>query len=97
MSKLKTDAIEVVKAINAFQDGEDIQDAFFDERVHERQVKWVMQVMSRSIARGFPIPQDEIVAFFKTNLRRTEDEENNYVPFEECARTLDELLMEVKS
>jgi len=83
MSKLKADAVTVVKQLYA--DDEDT----FDEELADTHIKWCMQIMSRPRQFGFDsIPPDELIASFRTERDATKD---IYDQFEEVAKRIDKM------
>ena len=89
--KVRAEAVAAVNAIEEFQwvlNGDDIEAWSFDEREADDEIKRVMQLILRPQIEGWGplVPQDEIVSFFKANMKPCGDDETPQGEFTRCAK-----------
>lgn len=88
--KIRVDAVKAVRVLDELQwtlVGEPAEDYGWDESLAESQITCVSQLMIRpTFEGGLAVPWDEVVAFFKGNLRPSEDLEAMQADFNRVAK-----------
>ena len=93
---IRSEAVKAARVIDEYQwtlSGEDPEDYEYVEL--ESAIRTVMNLMSRPTAVGqLPVPADDLVTYFKSNLKPTDDLEMSQQEFNRCAREYDAMSME---
>jgi hypothetical protein len=95
---VRSEAVKAAKLIDEYQwtlSGEDPEDYEYVEL--ESAIRTVMNLMLRPTAVGqLPVPPDDLVAYFKSNLRPTDDLEAAQKEFNRCVREYDAMVMSME-
>jgi hypothetical protein len=90
LAEFRAEAIKAVKAIDELRWsllGEDSEDWLWDEESKNYEIRSVMRLMLRpTLLGGLAVPQDDVVAFFKANLKPADDLEMSRAEFDRCAK-----------
>jgi hypothetical protein len=90
LDELRSEAVKAVKIIDELQwslMGESPDDYLWDEELVKHEIRRVMELIVRPTFEGaLPVPWDDVVAFFKANLRPSEDAETAAQEFDRCAK-----------